>query len=156
VTISALGSEETNVLSLKDVLVFVTDSLFVFVVVDDTEKIIGLSSERSVVDFHFISREKDNISGDVVSSLEDDEITDGDELSSNSDCLSISDDISHLGDESLEIIHERFGGGGLVEGEASSNEYDEAEYNTKIEVRLILFLVFLNGETNETKDTTEP
>jgi len=70
--------------------------------------------------------------------------------------LSVSDDISHLGDESFEIVHERLSRGGLCEGEASSDEYDEAEYNTQVEVRLILFLVFLNGETKEAEESTEP
>jgi hypothetical protein len=100
--------------------------------------------------------DKDDIGGDVVTSLEVDDVTDGDALSSNGLIFSISDDISHLGDESLEIVHERFGGRGLCEGEASSYEHDEAEHNTQVEVRLIFLLVFLNGKTKEAEESSKP
>lgn len=99
---------------------------------------------------------EDDISGNVVSSLEMDEVTDSDSFSTDGFFLSSSGDISHLGDEALEIIHQRFSVRGLHEGEASSHKHDQAEYNAQVEVGLILFLVFLDGVTKEAEESTEP
>jgi len=155
VTISALSSEETDVISFEDVFFLVSEG-FTVLHVHNAEEIVRLSGERSVVDFHFSGGEQDDIGGDVVSSLELDEITDSDVLGSNSLVLAVSDDISHLGDESLEIVHERLSGRRLVEGEASGDEHDEAEHDTQVQVGLILLLVLLNSESEETEESSEP
>lgn len=52
VTVSALSSEETNIIGFENVFFLVTKGLSVLHVYN-TEKIIGLSSERGVVNFHF-------------------------------------------------------------------------------------------------------
>ena len=56
----------------------------------------------------------------------------------------------------LEIVHQRFSVRGLHEGEDSSHKHDQAEYNTQVEVGLILFFVFLDGVTKEAEESTEP
>jgi len=52
VTVSALSSEETNIIGFENVFFLVTKGLSVLHVYN-TEEIIGLSSERGVVNFHF-------------------------------------------------------------------------------------------------------
>jgi hypothetical protein len=99
---------------------------------------------------------ENDISGNVVSGLEMDEVTDNDSFSADGLFLSISGDISHLGDEALEIVHQSCSARGLHEGEDSSHKHDQAEYNTQVEVGLILFLVFLDGVTKEAEESTEP
>jgi len=145
-TTSALGSEEGDVSGLEDVLVLVLEV---------TEEVLGLTSEGGVVDLHLVDLEEDKIGGDVVTTLDLDEIT-LDELTGGEGApLSVSADFGGLGDEVLEIIHEGGSLGGLHVGEDTGEEHDDSEHDTEVQVSLV-FLVFLDGVSNETEEGTEP
>ena len=102
--VGAVGAEEGNVRGLEHVLV-----LLVFL----TKQLLGLTSQRGVIHLHFIAREEDEISRDLVTTLHLDDIARHERSGLNLLLLPITDDLADLRDEVLEVVHERGGLGRL-------------------------------------------
>jgi len=147
---SALGTEESNILRFEDV----RGSLL-----RDTEELFRFTSQRRVVNLHLIGVEQDSVSWDVVTTINLDKISDNKTLSGDLLPLAITAALSSSGDEVVEFIHKRGSLGGLLVGEATSNECDCGEHNTKIQVSFIIkvgVLFLLDTVSDETEEGSEP
>ena len=120
-----------------------------------TEELLGLTGQRGVVDLHLVRFEQDGVSGDLEAALDLDNIA-RDKLTSLNVSPSATALDSGLGrDHVLKIVHERGGLGRLRVREHTGDEHDNGEHNTKVKIGLI-GLIFLDTESNETEDGTEP
>jgi hypothetical protein len=146
-TSSALGTEESNVLGLEDVW----NCLSIWVDVD----IKSLTGEGSVVDFHFVGLEDANIAWDVLTTLDEDDITWDDVLGLDLGLFAISDNVSNWWDEVLELSHHLSGLGGLHVGEDTRKEGNDGKDDTEPQVGSI-FLIGLDTVTNEAEEGSEP
>jgi hypothetical protein len=149
-TSGALGTEEADILGLENVGVSL---------VWETEKLFGFTSKRRVVNLHLGGLEKDGVSGNVVTTFDDDQVTNDEVLGRDGLLLAVTDDSCGSGDEVVEFVHQGSGLGGLLVREATSNESDSSQHNTEIQVGLIVVvgvLLGLDTVTNETKEGTEP
>ena len=144
---SALGTEEGDVLGLEDVW----DWLGIWINVD----IEGLTSERSIVDFHFVGLENADVAWDVFTTLDKDDITWNDVLGLNLGLSAISDDVGNWWDEVLELSHHFSGFGGLHVREDTSKEGNDGKDDTEPQVGSV-FLIGLDTVTNETEEGSEP
>lgn len=97
-TVGAGGTEEGNVGRLIDVL----GLLF-----GDTKKLLGFTSQGSVVDLHLVGFEEDSISGDLEAALNLDDVTRDELFSLKIYPFSVTLDSSLRRDHILEFFHER-------------------------------------------------
>mmetsp|Transcript_47293 Transcript_47293/g.64123 ORF Transcript_47293/g.64123 Transcript_47293/m.64123 type:complete len:340 (+) Transcript_47293:2286-3305(+) len=104
-TSGALGTEEANVLGLENV----GGSL-----IWETEKLFRFTGKRRVVNLHLGGLEEDGVSGNVVTTFDDDQVTNDEVLGRDRLSLAITDDGGGSGDEVVEFIHQGSGLGGLL------------------------------------------
>jgi hypothetical protein len=130
----AHGSEEGHVVSLEDVGVVTT------LAVDNTEKIVRLTGERSVVNLHLGGVEQNDVSGDLDTSLEVNVVTNSYLLRRDFLPLAVTGHFSNPGDEALEVVHERCGLGRLHVREDAGDEHNSGQHDAEIEIRLIFAL----------------
>lgn len=119
------------------------------------EDFFGLTGQGRVVHLKLVALVQDHISRDTVTALKLNDVT-GHKV----DCFSglpdaVTADLTFLGDEVFEVIHEGGSLGGLRVGEDASDEHDDSEDDAQVEVRLVS-LVLLDTVGDETEDGTEP
>jgi hypothetical protein len=144
-TFSTLGTEETGVLGLEDGVSGFN--------LGGHEDLNGLTSEGSVVDFHLIGFEDNEIAGDVLTTLDLNDISGNHFFGGDTSLLAISDYVTLGRNEVLELGHHFGGLGSLLIRENGGNEHDRSEHNTKIKVRSVS-LIFLDSVSDDTEDCT--
>jgi len=145
-TVRAASSEECDVAGLEDVVVLL---------VRPTKQLFGLTSEGSVVDLHLVGFEEDQVGGDLVTTLELNDIAWHKSSRLFLGEFAITFDLADLWDEVLEVFHEGGSLGRLRVGEDAGDEHDDGEHDTKVKVGLIS-LVLLDTVGDETEGCTEP
>ena len=145
---SAHGTEESNILGLENVLDW--RKLWI------NEDVLRLTSEGGVVDFHLVGLEHADITWDVLTSLDLDDISWHNVLGIDLGISALSDDVSNRWDEVLELSHHLGRFGSLHVRENTGGERDSSQHDTKVKVRLVETAVLLNTITNETEERTEP
>jgi hypothetical protein len=143
----ALGSKESDVLGFENVSWWLERWI-------DMD-VLRFSGKRSIVDFHLIALVNNYIAWDVLTTLDDDNISWNDVLSINLLLDTISDNCSNWWNEILELCHHfcRFGCLGIRE--TPGQKGNSSKYDTEIQIGLIT-LVDLDTISNETKERSEP
>lgn len=117
--------------------------------------LLSLAGQGRVVDLKFVALVQDDISGDAVSTLKLNNVTGHKFVSFSGFPDAVTADLTFLGDEVLEVIHEGGSLGGLRVGEDAGDEHDDSEHDAQVEVGLV-GLVLLEPVGDKAEDGTEP